>query len=300
MNLIKPKKLKIGDTIGIIAPSGNVDFTRILQSVKYFEQKGFNVRLGKNISSNLYDYLAGSDSERLEDLHNAFLDDEIDAILCARGGYGALRLINRIDYSLIRDNPKIFCGYSDITVLSTMFYKKCGLITFSGPMSQGDFSTKIDSFTEKSFYATLQNNEFHISSKLSNPKIFSVEGVLFGGNLATIVSLCGIDFIPDEKFIFFVEDIGEPVYKLDRYFTQLFNIEKFRANVVAIICGDFTELDSKINFDNLMPAISTNYACPVVKGFSFGHESTKATIPVGAWATLKNDGLYASSYLLDN
>ena len=127
MNLIKPKKLKKGDTIAIIAPSGEVDMKKIKKAVSFFEKYGFKIRLGKNIDK-CQNYLAGSDEERLEDLHNAFADKEIKAIICARGGYGAIRLINKIDYELIKNNPKIFCGYSDITALSAMILKKTGLI----------------------------------------------------------------------------------------------------------------------------------------------------------------------------
>ena len=119
MNLIKPKKLKKGDTIAIIATSGNVNIEKIKEGVKYFHEKGFNVKLGKNIEKT-DKYMAGSDIERLEDLHNAFADEEVNAIICARGGYGAIRLIDKIDYSIIQNNPKIFCGYSDITALSAM------------------------------------------------------------------------------------------------------------------------------------------------------------------------------------
>lgn len=300
MNLIKPEKLKIGDTIGIIAPSGEVDFNKILQSVEYFEQKGFKVKLGSHIKCNLSGYLAGSDEQRLEDLHNAFSDDEIKMILCARGGYGALRLVEKINYSIIKNHPKIFCGYSDVTVLNSVFYKKCGLVSFSAPMAQGDFSSEIDTFTEKHFFETLQTGRFSIKSNSSERTFVPVEGVLFGGNLATLASLCGTDFIPDEKFILFAEDIGEPAYKLDRYFTQLFNIEKFRENISAVVCGEFTGVDSLSDFDNFLSEIETKYNLPVVKGFPFGHGKTKATIPCGAFAKLISDGLFAENFLLDD
>ena len=105
MNIIKPNKLKKGDTIAIIAPAGNVEEDKILNSVKYFESLGYKIRLEKNIFKSDR-YLAGSDKERLEDLHNAFGDKEVNAIFCARGGYGSIRLVNKIDYELIRNNPK--------------------------------------------------------------------------------------------------------------------------------------------------------------------------------------------------
>ena len=136
MNIIKPKKLEIGDTIAFIAPSGNIEEDKVYNSKKYFENKGYKVKIGKNVFKQNH-YMAGSDSERLDDLHWAFGDTDIDAIMCVRGGYGTIRLINKLDYELIKNNPKIFCGYSDITALSLMIYKNCGLITYSSPMPKG-------------------------------------------------------------------------------------------------------------------------------------------------------------------
>ncbi len=247
MNLIKPKNLNKGDTIAIIAPSGEVNIEKIKSAVQYFENKGYKVKLGAN-SSKCRNYLAGSDNERAEDLNNAFADKDVNAIVCARGGYGAIRLIDKIDFDIIKNNPKIFCGYSDITALSAMILKKTGLITYSGPMAQSDFSDNdINSFTEEKFFETLSSDLLEIEPE--NLKIYhtgEAEGILFGGNLATIASLCGLDFIPDEKFIFFAEDICEPVYKIDRYFTQLLNIEKFKNNLTGIVLGDFLETDNKI------------------------------------------------------
>ena len=151
MNLIKPKNLKIGDTIAIIAPSGEVNIEKINSAVKYFESKGYNVKLGNNLTK-CKNYLAGSDTERAEDLNNAFLDEEVNAIICARGGYGAIRLLDKINYDVIKNNPKIFCGYSDITALSAIILKNTGLINFSGPMAQSDFSNDINTFTENKFF----------------------------------------------------------------------------------------------------------------------------------------------------
>lgn len=300
MNLIKPKRLQEGDTIGIIAPSGEIDRDKITCAVKYFNQKGYKVKLGSNINCT-NKYMAGSDNERLEDLHNAFLDKDINAIICARGGYGALRLINKIDFSIIKNNPKIFCGYSDITVLNAMFLKNCGLITFSGPMAQGDFGTEINSYTENSLFETVTENFIKIkSNQCINVNSKDVSGILFGGNLATLTSLCGIDFIPDEKFIFFTEDIGEPAYKIDRYFTQLLNIDKFRNNLAAIVCGEFTDIDNKKWLQDLLLELRKELNIPVAEEFPISHSKTKATIPYGAAASLKNNTLTVSNYLLDN
>lgn len=304
MNLIKPKKLQTGATIGIIAPGGAVDMAKIFSAKKYFENMGYKIKLGKNIDK-VSRYLAGTDDERLEDLHCAFLDNEVDAILCARGGYGAIRLINKIDYEIIKNNPKIFCGYSDITALSAMFLKRSGLVTFSAPMAQPDFAQGVNegvnegvnAYTASAFFNTLSGGDVVISP--TNPKIYhagDAEGLIFGGNLATIASLCGVDFVPDEKFIFFAEDLNEPVYKIDRYFTQLLNIDKFRKNLSAILLGDFLDVDNSDYLENFFTELAANLNIPVISGYPFTHNSAKASVPVGARAELCNGILTVKNF----
>ena len=292
MNIIKPNKLKKGDTIAIIAPAGNVEEDKILNSVKYFESLGYKIKLGKNIFKSER-YLAGSDNDRLEDLHNAFEDKEVNAIFCARGGYGAIRLVNKINYELISNNPKIFCGYSDITALSLMFYKKAGLITFSAPMPKGDFQPdEIDEFTVSNFWNTLESSNITITApELKTYKCGDARGIIWGGNLATVCSLCGLDFIPDENFIFFAEDLNEPVYKIDRSFRQLLNIDKFKQNACAIVLGDFLGIDEyKEQLDILFNEIAQELNIPVYGGYQITHNKTKVTVPIGAIGQL-NDGV---------
>lgn len=297
MNIIKPNKLKNGDTIAIIAPAGVVEKDKILNSVKYFESLGYKIKLGKNIFKSDR-YFAGSDNDRLEDLHNAFEDKEVNAIFCARGGYGAIRLVNKINYELISNNPKIFCGYSDITALSLMFFKRSGLITFSAPMPKGDFQPeKLDEFTVSNFWSTLENCDIKITApELKTYKCGDARGIIWGGNLATVCSLCGLDFIPDENFIFFAEDLNEPVYKIDRSFRQLLNIDKFKQNVCAIVLGDFLGIDEyKEQLDILFNEIAQELNIPVYGGYQITHDKTKVTVPIGAIGQL-NDGVLESRY----
>lgn len=297
MNLIKPNKLKEGDTIAIIAPAGEVDEERINFSKKYFKSKGYNVKFGAHLNKKRR-YLAGDDNERIEDIHSAFEDSTVDAIICARGGYGAIRLINNIDYNIIRNNPKIFCGYSDITALSAMILKKAGLITFSGPMAQSDFGEEnINKFTESQFWNTLTNKSSLMIQNI-NGKIYKsgqAKGITFGGNLSTIASLCGIDFLPDEKFIFFAEDINEDVYKIDRYFRQLLNISKFKNNISGILLGEFINNGNSTWLDELFTELSTDLNIPVYSGYQISHDKNKFTIPIGAEAEL-NNGLLKIQY----
>ena len=297
MNLIKPKRLKQGDTIAIIATSGPVKIEKINKAKKYFEKNGYKVKLGLNIEKEHLEYLAGTDNERLKDFHNAFEDKSVDAIICARGGYGAVRLISKIDYELIRNNPKIFCGYSDVTALSAILYKKCNLISFSAPMAQSDFGEDIiDKFTYQSFISALTQKTLQI--KADKPKIYSsgnANGTLIGGNLATFVSLCGSDFIPDEKFIFFAEDLNEDAYKIDRYFSQLLNIKKFKNNLAAIVLGDFIGADKK-QTEDLFSELAQCLNIPIVEGFPISHGVKKATVPYGAAAKLENETLLVENF----
>lgn len=290
MNLIKPKKLEKGDTISIIAPSGGVESDEnLLRATAYLKSLGYNVKWGKNVlKSNKY--LAGTDNERLEDLHNAFKDKGINAIIALRGGYGAIRLINKIDYNLIKQNPKIFAGYSDITGLSAMLLKHSGLITYSAPMINGDFGIKSkDQFTIDNFFKTVATTEKQEIKAQTILKEGKASGITFGGNLATLVSLCGLDFIPNQKFIFFAEDLNEPVYKLDKMFTQLLNIEEFRKNISGIVFGEFLDIDNDEWLNSLQKEIVQELKVPAISGLKITHAREKLTIPIGIESAISND-----------
>ena len=299
MNLIKPKKLQQGDTISIIAPSGAVESDLVYKAKAYFENKGYKVKLGKNIFKSDR-YLAGSDDERLSDLHEAFSDKTVNAIICARGGYGAIRLANKINYGIIKNNPKIFCGYSDATILNALFFAKSSLITFSGPMAQCDFGQDdIDKFTEKEFFTTMSGTTLQIKPIEKNVyNDGNCSGYLIGGNLATISSLCGLDFIPDEKFIFFAEDLNEPAYKIDRYFTQLLNIETFRKNLSGIILGEFLDVDNFDYLQSYFKQLAIELNIPIVAKFAITHGNSKLTIPYGALAKLEDNKLIISNFMV--
>jgi len=285
MNLIKPENLKSGDTIAIIAPAGEVEYEEVMKSKKYFESLGYKVILGKHLFEQNR-YFAGDDNLRVEDLHNAFLNSEVKAIICARGGYGCLRLLKYIDFELIKNNPKIFCGYSDITVLSLMFLKHSGLITYSAPMAQSDFNTECpEHLTEKSFFNVLRGNREEYCSK-EVIKFGEAKGIIWGGNLSSIVSLCGIDFIPDEDFIFFLEDINEPAYKIDKMLTQLCNIKQFRKYIKGIAFGEFSGCDNEVWLKEIFTETAELLGVPAYSGFKFSHELLKQTVPIGAMGLL--------------
>ena len=269
MEIIKPKLLKKGDTVGILAVSGDLrNEENLKRAVNFFEIRGFKVKLSDNVNYKTR-YMAGNDDDRVNALHKMFSDKSVNAIIAMRGGYGTLRIIDKIDYDLIRKNPKIFCGYSDITVLNAMFLKHAGLMTYSGAMVN-DFGCETPcKFTINKFFETVQDGKF------------DYEGTFWGGNLASLVSLCGQDFIPDFKFDFFVEDLNEPVYKIDKMMTQLVNIPKFRQNIKSIYLGEFLDIDNEEWFEEIFNEFSQKLNVPLIKDFPVSHGIKKATIPYG-------------------
>lgn len=278
-------------TIGIIALSGACDKEKVLNAKSFFETKGFNVKL----SDNIFDkdkYLAGSDEKKLAELNKFFSDPDIDTIMCARGGYGAIRLINKIDYNLIKRNPKIFCGFSDVTALLLMIYKKTGLITYHGPMAISDFGTvtEEEEKTYNSFLDAIKSTKLEFCGNKIYKEGFT-KGIIWGGNLATVVSLCGLDFIPNEDFIFFTEDLNEPVYKIDKMFQQLINIEKIQKHCKGIVLGDFIDVGNDFWLEEYFKELAGKLNIPMVGGFKITHHQEKITIPIGKTCTLNSMSL---------
>lgn len=291
MKTLKPKKLKKGDTIGILAVSGRIkEFERIKNASNYFKNMGFNVVISDTCLTS-HGYMAGkSDEDLTNTFHKFFLDENISAIICARGGYGTLRLVNNIDWQIVQNNPKIFAGYSDITTLLNLIYKKTGLITFHSAMANGDFGDIIEDYTKNSFFNTLKG----LTKEYKAPDYKTLnsgtsEGKLWGGNLATLASLCGMDFVPNQDLILFLEDLNEPIYKIDRYLTQLFNIEKIAKNVKGIAFGEFKDIEDKEALENFEKETAEKYNIPACCGFLITHNKIKDTIPIGVNAILNAD-----------
>ena len=278
-NLLKPNA-----TIGFLTASSPIEnIEKIEKAKKYFTDKGYNVVISDSTYKSIGNLFIPEDI-RLQEMYSFFENPDIDIILCTRGGYGALKLINKIDYNFIKKHAKPFCGYSDATAYLLSFYKHTGMITYHSPMPCSDFCFEnIPELTQKSFFDVLQGNinsiELNKDALVYNSGVG--EGVLWGGNLATIASMVGFDFVPDEKFIFFVEDIDEPAYKIDRYFTMLLNIPEFKKNLAGIVVGELTNTDLdefKQYMDNL---IVSGLDVPIIKGLQIGHVRETLTLPVG-------------------
>lgn len=293
MKKIKPKKLVKGDVIGLISPASNcANQDDIENAVKYLERLGYIVKIGKHVGAE-HGYLAGRDEDRLEDFHNMFADKSVKAVFCLRGGYGSGRLLDKIDYQLVKKNPKIFVGYSDITALQLAIYKKTGLITFAGPMPGIDFSSDISEFTEESFWKTITAAKK--IGKLTNPheeKFYVLnqgraEGPLLGGNLSIIMTLIGTGYLPDFKdSIFMIEEIGEAPYRIDRMFNSL-RLNKITEKINGLILGRFKdcyEMDEDKKTLSLNEVITDYWGdagIPVFYNFIHGHVKDSITIPFG-------------------
>ncbi|RLD72346.1 MAG: LD-carboxypeptidase [Bacteroidetes bacterium] len=303
---IKPPKLKKGDTIGLITPASPIKEAQLIQTKKLLTQLGFKTYNTNRVLLKK-GYLAGTDAERLEDIHHMFENEDVHAVMCIRGGYGTPRILEYIDYDLIRKNPKIFIGYSDITALLQAIYKFSGLITFHGVVGVSDFTE----YTRNNFLKVLTKSSeaLLIPSVVQNNPIAEeyrpyviekgiAKGELAGGNLALIVALMGTPYEIDLRGkLLFIEDIGEAPYKIDRMLSQLVLSGKLKT-LKGIVLGVFSDCD--LNNDDITDENSlslkevlidrlSDLGIPIMYGFSFGHIANQAVFPVGLMAELNTE-----------
>jgi muramoyltetrapeptide carboxypeptidase len=293
MKIIKARKIKKGEVVGIVAPSSSVDDSdKLEKGVEYFEKLGFSVEVGPNIQK-VKGYLAGTDRERVNDIHKMFLNKKVKMIICLRGGYGAGRLLDKINYDIIKRNPKIFCGYSDITVLQNAFFKKAGLVTFAGPMAGVDFYNNISPFTEENFWRTVSSNErvllnFPGKERLNSLRRGIAEGILIGGNLSLFTSLIGLEYLPGPGGkILMLEEVGEAPYRIDRMLNQI-RLSGYFNKLSGVVLGRYTdceEPDSSKKSLTLAEVMKEyfvkDFTGPVINNLSHGHLRDNLTIPIG-------------------
>lgn len=292
MKNLTPKALRKGDTIGLISPSSHCAYPeKIGQAISYLEKNGYQVKPSRHLNRINPDP-AIADREKLHDIHEMFNDPSVQAIFCLRGGAGAARLLNKIDYNLVAANPKILAGYSDITALSLALYAKTGLISFSGPMLATELYSPTP-YTEEHFWGMLTSPNFamslqnHPSHTLTCIREGMAEGQLLGGNLSVLSSMIGTPFLPSFKeTLLFLEDINEPAYRVDRMLSHLSNANLL-TSCSAIIFGQFSGEPEKAGEDERMKRVFEYYStlnihATALSGLSFGHISDMMTIPVGA------------------
>ncbi|MDQ3635272.1 MAG: LD-carboxypeptidase [Acidobacteriota bacterium] len=302
--IIKPKRLKIGDTVGVIAPASGVSEEAFEKGLQNLAEMGFKTKVGK-YAREQNGFLAGTDKERLHDLHWAFTDKEIKAVWCVRGGYGTSRLLADLDYKLIEKNPKIFIGFSDITALHLAIYKRTGLITFHGPNAASNYSD----YSKKHVLEPLMNPTEKYVINLpevpegQDPELYKTititkgkcRGELIGGNLSLLVALAGTQYGLERARgnILFIEDVSESPYRVDRMLTQLRDSVNLRT-LAGIAIGVFTKGDpdpakpSQTLLEVLQERLG-DLRIPVMYGLSFGHIRNNFTLPIGIKAEMDTE-----------
>lgn len=293
----KPAALGPGSTLGIIAPASPArDLAPVAQGIKKVEELGFRVSLAPG-ALNQNKYLAGTESARLEDFHSMFLDPEIDGIICLRGGWGSMKILSGINYGVVRRNPKIFVGYSDITALQLALWKMAGLVTFSGPMLSSDLGREPGDFTLGHFYSALTDTRpLGAVPRAPGAKTAVIlpgrsRGRLLGGNLTIIAATLGTPYEIDTRgAILFLEDVDEQPYRVDRMLQQLRLAGKLDL-ASGVVFGDFVncEADDKEYSFTLPEVIESSVKglhIPCFYGLSAGHGKHKATLPLGVLAEI--------------
>jgi len=284
--IIKVCRLQPNQTVGIIAPASPVNQSEISEGLKLLESFPLKIKQGEHIFDHL-NYLAGSDDDRVSDIHRMFSDPEIKAIFCARGGYGSARLLNDIDFDLIRKNPKIIVGFSDLTALLLAAFNKSGLITIHGP-TLSDLPRNKNWEHLSSLIATLYKPEiFFKQGKEINKGI--ARGNLLGGNLSTLCSLLDTPFLPSfEGVILFLEEKGESPYKLDRMITQLLLSGRLN-RLSALIIGQLEDCGDMEIINSMLQERLGSLTIPVVTGLPVGHGNENISLPLGLPAVLDTE-----------
>jgi muramoyltetrapeptide carboxypeptidase len=313
--LLKPERLSLGDTIGIVAPaSAPPDPKAVDRAAAALESFGFKPKLAKNVRARL-GFLAGTDRERAADLMAMFADKKVKALICLRGGYGTARILDRLDYDVIRRHPKILAGYSDITSLHCALIQKINLVSFHAPMLNGELADpKAPEFARQSFFRTVMAARppgsicaGYEGKTVAVLRAGRAEGRLIGGNLSLLCASLGTPFAPSFKGkIIFFEDVSEKPFRLDRMLTQLLNAGIFSqvAGVAVGVNKDCVDPDAKPGGEyrqsgaDVLKERLSRLRVPVVTGLPFGHVDLNATIPVGTTAILdgnKGDLVIAES-----
>ncbi len=304
--ILIPRRLERGDTIGLVAPaSAPPDWLQVERGIAALEQLGFKTRLDRHARKRL-GFLAGDDRARAADLLSMFSDRRVRAIMCLRGGYGSARLLERLDFGIIRRYPKIFIGYSDITSLHCAFLKEASLVSFHGPMVNSDFAEPdMPRFSTESFLRTLSEpsavGDIARGYRKRTVKVLcggTARGRLIGGNLSVLCTTIGTRWQPEFRGrILFFEDLGEEPYRFDRMLTHLLNCGLLQ-QVAGVAIGLNADCEDKkrtrakeyrqtledVLRDRLLPL-----KIPVVTGLPFGHVRFKATLPIGLRAELDGD-----------
>ncbi len=299
-NIIKPKPLKRGDTIGIItcsSPEPNCHKERFNKGLNVLKELGFKIVIGENAFKKRA-YMAGTGRERARDINKMFEDPNINALICAGGGVSANRVIPYIDFDLIKKNPKIFMGISNPAILLNAIFSKTGLITFHGPTIIWDFGGEkgLNQYTKEYLFRSLTDtNAIGRITPSSEWKVFKDgkrKGLLMGGHLTTIQSILGTVYSPDwENSIFFWEEANKEPHVIDAMLTH-FKLAGVFDKISGMIIGEIVNCEEKkypetLKIEEIIEDICGDYDFPILYGVKLGHTVEKITIPIGVTATLE-------------
>ena len=306
--MLRPKSLKRGHRIGVVSPSYWLEKKGLGNAVTVFQKKGYEVQLGDSV------YLkdgpfAGTPQQRANDINQMFSDPNIDAIFCARGGYGANRVLPLLDYDLIQSKPKIFMGYSDITAFLTSITQKTGLVTFHGPMLSTfkntlvpyNLDTLVNVLSGKEDIRIVEPNEL----KPNILKFGKAIGPLWGGNMCLLVNRLGTkNQLNTDGVILFIEDVDENLYAFDR---MLFHMKEagMLENIRGLIVGELTEMKDEIipfgkTTDEIILDVCGDLNIPIVTNFPCGHGNYQATLPISLPVELRADNNFVELLFLES
>lgn len=300
--ITKPLRLRPGTTVGLIAPSSPLAPGKIEQALTNLTALGFKTKLGQHVRDQR-GFLAGSDDDRLADLHAAFADPEVDVVWCLRGGYGLTRILHRIDFELIKRHPKPLLGYSDITALHVAVHQQTGLVTLHAQAAVAEFTPyTLEHFKPVLFepQPTYSVSVFAETERVSpDYQPFTIApgratGRLIGGNLCLLAALCGTPFEPRFKNkIAFLEDVGEQPYRIDRMLTQLLQATDL-AEAAGVALGIFNDCQPKpdtfsLSLEETLRDRLGNLGIPVLAGLPFGHIPNQCVLPLGVEAALDTE-----------
>jgi muramoyltetrapeptide carboxypeptidase len=295
MRTLKPKRLNEQNFVFLIAPSGFVNNEKVQTSVANMNKLGLFPMLNQELSQRTYGYFSGTDQQRLDDLMFCF--DNVgmgDGVFCIRGGFGATRLLPLIRYDSVINNPIVFVGYSDITALQSAFFTKCGLVSFHGIVSSSNFTEYTINQINDLIFDPKDNYQLPIRTiNVLNEGI--TQGQIVGGNLSLLVSLIGTEYLYSfSNKIVFIEDIGEPPYKIDRMLTQLLQATDLsKAN--AIVFGSFHKCSpadhdsaeqNSFTIEQIILQNFEHFRIPIVYDVNFGHIQDSLIFPIGVAAEL--------------
>lgn len=282
----------------LIAPSGYcINQQAALRGVQRLTDAGHQVE-NDEVIRRRYQRFAGTDAERLADVNSlASLTSPDTIVMPVRGGYGASRLLDRIDWQALASrqqrDPLLICGHSDFTAIQAGLLAQANVITFSGPMLAANFGAEtLNTFTEQHFWLALRKAQFTVEWQGDGPQC-DVQGTLWGGNLAMLISLIGTPWMPTiDKGILVLEDVNEHPFRVERMLLQL-EYAGILNRQSAIILGSFSgaapnEYDAGYSLESVYGFLRSRLSVPLITGLDFGHEQRTVTLPIGANATLKN------------